>query len=134
MIKQKLTYVDFNGLERTEDFYFHLSLPEAVRLEAKLGNPLDKHAQLLSANKDMNGMIEFLEEVLLNSYGVKTEDGRSFKKSPQLREEFEYSNAYAELFQLLLTTPELARKFGEGVADNGKGKKNQIAPEVKLEK
>lgn len=134
MIKQQLTYVDFNNLERTEDFYFHLSLPEAVRLEAKLGNPLDKHAKLLAANNDTNGMIEFLESVILDSYGVKTEDGRSFKKSPQLREEFEYSNAYAELFQLLIVDPDLAHKFGQGVADNGKGKKNQVEPKVQIEK
>lgn len=45
MIKQKITYVDFNGEERTEDFYFHLSMPEVVRLEAKIGASLDVHSK-----------------------------------------------------------------------------------------
>ena len=130
MFKHTIKYQDFNGVERSEAFYFHLSLPEVTRIEAKIGRPLQEHAQDLVERKDPKELIAFLEDVILTSYGKKTADGRSYQKSPELRSEFEYSQAYAELFEQLLTDPELARKFGEGVADNGKSKKNTVAPTV----
>lgn len=130
MFKQNITYVDFNGVERKEDFYFHLSLPEVTRLEAELGRSMEDHVKDLVSNQDLKTLIDFLEKMILNSYGRKTSDGKSFYKSKELRQEFEYSQAYAELFEMLLTNPELAKKFGEGVADNGRAKKNQTPPSV----
>ena len=130
MFKHPITYTDFNGVERKEDFYFHLSLPEVTRIEARVGKPLDQHAKELAEKQDPKELIEFLEEVVLTSYGRKSSDGRSFMKSKELRSEFEYSQAYAELFEQLLTNPDLARKFGEGIADNGKQRKNTVAPKV----
>lgn len=130
MFKHNITYVDFNGIERTEDFYFHLSLPEVTRLEAKLGMDLGKYTEALVGRKDPKELVEFLEELMLSSYGVKTPDGRSFLKSKESRDAFEYSQAYADLFEQLFTDTELARRFGEQVADNGKNKKNQVAAKV----
>jgi hypothetical protein len=130
MFKHTVNYVDFNGTEREEELYFHLSLPEVTRLEAEIGKPLDQYTKDLVANQDMKNLLDFLEKVLLNSYGRKTSDGRSFHKSKELRSEFEYSQAYAEVFEQLLTNPELAQKFGAAVSDNGKAKKNQVAPTV----
>lgn len=130
MFKKEITYVDFNGTERKEDFYFHLSQPELLRIEAELGKPLEEYTQELAANMDLKKLIDFLETIILNSYGKKTSDGRSFYKSKELRAEFEHSQAYAELFEQLLTNPEQAQKFGEGMVDNGKNKKNTVAPTV----
>lgn len=130
MFKHNITYNDFNGEERNEDFYFHLSLPEVTRLEAEIGKPLDQYAKEVVANKDIKELLGFIEKLVLNSYGVKSTDGKSFRKSAEIREEFEFSQAYAELFEQVLTNPELAKKFGEGVADNGKNKKNQVTPSV----
>lgn len=130
MFKHEIKYVDFNGQERKEDFYFHLSLPEVTRLEVEIGRPIGEHAQELAAQQDMKTLLPFLEKVILSAYGKKTSDGKSFYKSKDIRDEFEYSQAYAEFFEELLTKPELARKFGEGVADNGKAKKNVVKPEV----
>jgi hypothetical protein len=130
MFKQNITYTDFNGVERKEDFHFHLSLPEVTRIEAKVGKSLADHTKELAEGGDVPKLLGFLEEVILNAYGKKTSDGKSFHKSKELREEFENSQAYAELFEQLITSPDLARKFGEGVADNGKPRKNQVSPSV----
>ena len=130
MFKHDITYTDFNGLQRTEPFYFHLSLPETARIEAEIGAPIEEYAKELAGSKDLKKLLDFLEKLILNSYGKKTADGKSFYKSEEIRKEFEYSQAYAELFEQLLTNPELARKFGTGVADNGKARKNQVAPNV----
>jgi hypothetical protein len=130
MFKHTVAYKDFNGTERTDDLYFHLSLPEVTRIEAEIGKPIDEYTKELSTNMDMKNLLDFLEKIILSSYGQKTSDGKSFHKSKSIREEFEYSQAYAEIFEQLLTNPELARKFGEGIVDNGKAKKNQVAPQV----
>lgn len=130
MFTHKITYQDFNGVERTEDFHFHLSLPETTRIEAEIGKGLEEHTKELVANGDLGKLLGFLEDVILNAYGKKTTDGRSFQKSAAIRSEFEHSQAYAEFFEQLLTTPDLARRFGAGVADNGKSKKNSVSPTV----
>lgn len=130
MFKHNVEYVDFNGNERKEELYFHLSSPEVTRLQAELGKTLEDYTKELAENMDMKKLLDFLEKILLNSYGKKTSDGRSFHKSKELRDEFEYSQAYAEVFEQMLLNPELARKFGEAVADNGRAKKNVVAPQV----
>jgi hypothetical protein len=130
MFKHTIEYTDFNGTERKEDFYFHLSSVEVTRLEAELGKPLAEYVKELDADKDLKTLMDFLEKVILNSYGKKTSDGKSFMKSKTIREEFEYSQAYAELFEQLLTNQDLARKFGENVSNNGSTKKNAVAPQV----
>lgn len=130
MFKHTIEYKDFNGTDRKEDFYFHLSSPEVIRIEAEIGKPIKEHTEELVANQNLKALLDFLERVVLNAYGKKTSDGKSFIKNKELREEFEYSQAYAELFEQLLTNAELARKFGEAVADNGKPKKNQVTPTV----
>ena len=130
MFKHEIAYVDFNGTERKEDFYFHLSLPEITRLEAEVGMPMQQYANEVAASQDMKLMIQFLERIVLSSYGKKTGDGKSFHKSKDLRGDFEYSPAYAELFEQLITDQELTKRFAAGIVDNGKAKKNQVAPQV----
>ena len=135
MFKHNIKYVDFNGNERDEDFYFHLSIPEVTRLEAKFGAPIDTYIKTLVDNQQLADMLDFLEDIILTSYGRKTTDGKSFIKNQQLRTEFEYSQAYAELFEEMITKPELVKKFGEGVSETAKHRqnKNKVEPMVKRE-
>ena len=136
MFKKKISYVDFNGTQRTEDFYFHLSVPEVTRLEAKVGGkPLEEYTKELVHNQDMEKMIQFIEDLVISSYGVKSDDGKRFLKGPKIREEFEYSQAYAELFEELLLKPDAARKFAEGIGTqtkNSKKRKTQKTNNLKL--
>lgn len=117
MFKKKITYFDFNGTERKEDFYFHLSVPEVTRLEARLGDKtIETYAFELKANQDSEAMIKFIEDLVLSSFGKKSDDGKSFLKTPEIRRDFEYSQAYAELFEELFTEPDAAQKFATGIA------------------
>ena len=117
MIKKNITYTDFNGQERKEDFYFHMSLVERTRLDAKLnGTPLDTYAKSLAINQNVDEMVKFIEMIILDSYGIKSADGKTFIKSKEIRAEFENSQAYAELFEELLLKPEVAEAFAKGIA------------------
>ncbi len=130
MFKHTVQYTDFNGNERKEELYFHLSLPEVTRLQAEIGKDIDEYIKELTDNRNMSDLLGFLEKVLLNSYGQKTSDGKSFHKSKEIRDAFEYSQAYAEIFEQVVTNPDLARKFGEMVAYDGKKRKNTVEPKV----
>lgn len=124
MIKKTMTYVDFNGETVVEDLYFNLNALEYTRLTARNGGDLDKRIAELVEKDDTEGIIALMEDLLLSSYGVKSEDGRRFVKTKQIREEFEYSQAYADLFVLLLTSPEETKKFGQGIASSAQAQQS----------
>lgn len=130
MFKHTVEYVDFNGNERKEDLYFHLSLPEVTRIQAEIGIDIDQHVKNLVADQNLHQLLGFMEKMMLSAYGQKTSDGKAFHKSQAIREAFEYSQAYAEIFEQMMTNPELAKKFGEQVTEKGTKQKNQIAPQV----
>lgn len=124
MIKKTITFVDFNGKERTEDFYFHLSLPEATRIVAELGakdtEDLTKIIENLAEKQDFKKILDIFDKIILSSYGRKSVDGKSFFKSREERYAFENSNAYAQLFEEIVNDPEKATAFFEGIGTNVK--------------
>ena len=122
MLKKKVTYLDFNDQEVTEEFYFNLTTPEVTRIIAKIGSDIDDYAEKLAKEEDYEGIIDFTETLILTSYGVKSEDGKRFVKSKEARENFEYSAAYAELFEQLMTDPEQSKAFGQGLMRGAKAK------------
>lgn len=130
MYSKTIEYVDFNGNERSDKLYFHLSLPEVTRIEAEIDNSLKDHITSLIANRDKKTLLDFLERIILTSYGERTQDGRTFKKNEQITSDFENSLAYAEFFEQIITEEGMAQSFGEKVADNGQNRKNEVQPEV----
>lgn len=130
MFKHTVTYEDFNGVERKEELLFHLSTPEITRLEAEIKMPLEQYIGKLKDDNKLDSLLAFLEKMILTSYGQKSEDGRSFLKNEKMRTEFEYSNAYAEVFEEVIQNPEFATAFGQSVGETAKSKKNQVDPKV----
>ena len=122
MLKKKVTYLDFNDQEVTEEFYFNLTKVEVTKIIAKIGCDIDVYAEKLAKEEDYEGIIDFTEMLILTSYGVKSEDGKRFVKSKEARENFEYSAAYAELFEQLMSDPEQSKAFGQGLMRGAKAK------------
>lgn len=119
MIKKSIKYVDFNGVEQEEDFYFHLSVPEVTRLQAVVApESLEQHVQRIAKEGKVEEILSMIEKILLTAYGKKTPDGKSFIKTDELTKSFEYSQAYAELFEELLTNPDSLQTFAEGIGMN----------------
>lgn len=115
MLKKTITYTNFNGDLITEDLYFHYNVPEITRLHASVGGDLDIYVKELQEREDLSEMIAFVEMMILDAYGVKSEDGRSFQKTPAIRLDFENSIAYAELFTELMTDTEAIAEFAAGL-------------------
>lgn len=115
MLKKPITYEDFNGEEVTEDFFFHLSKAELIKLEMSQEGGLSDWLAKVVAAEDGKSIIEEFEKIILSAYGKRSEDGRRFIKNEELREEFKSSEAYSVLFVELVTDVEAAAAFVNGV-------------------
>lgn len=120
MIKETVKYTNYNGVEVTEDLYFNLTQPELYKLQASpiVGGDFQKAAEKAVKNNDANKMLEIYEELILCSYGEKSDDGNKFIKvrnGVPLREEFSQSEAYVTLYMSILENPDKAMKFVRGV-------------------
>ena len=123
MLKKTITYVDYNGIERTDDFYFNLTKPEVVKMQSSVKGGYD--VQLKSVAADLNGAVvmEFFEDLISRSYGEKSEDGRRFMKSPEISKAFMETPAYVVLFEEMITDSNAASAFVNAImpSDISKG-------------
>lgn len=124
MIKKTMTYTDYNGEQRTEDFYFNFTKTELMKtklMELELNTPggLTAAIETIAKTKNLPAIIEIFDELILKSYGVKSADGKRFEKSEQLSREFSQTEAYDQLFQEISTNPDALEKFVTGVIPAG---------------
>ncbi len=111
MLKKTITYTDYDGLERTEEFRFNLTKAELMDMELTTVGTFSKLMQKIIDEKDMVRLAKYFKELILKSYGVKSDDGKRFIKSPELSEAFSQTEAYSELYIELLGNSEYAVKF-----------------------
>lgn len=115
MLKKSITYQTWDGVEVTEDFYFHLTKAELVEMELSHKGGLGESLKKIIASEDGAEIIKEFKNILLKSYGQKSDDGRRFIKNQQLRDEFESTEAYSVLFMELVTDADAAAAFVNGV-------------------
>lgn len=118
MIKKTMTYTDYDGNQRTEDFYFNLTKAEVAEMEMSTAGGLDKMINRIIAEQDGKRIIELFKDLVLRSYGKKSDDGRRFIKSQELRDDFAQTEAYSDLFMELATDADAAAKFVNGIVPN----------------
>lgn len=111
MLKKTITYTDYDGLERTEEFRFNLTKAELMDMELTTVGTFSKLMQKIIDEKDMVRLAKYFKELILKSYGVKSDDGKRFIKSQELSEAFSQTEAYSELYMELLSNSEYAVKF-----------------------
>lgn len=116
MLKKTITYTDYDGLERTEEFRFNLTKAELVDMELTTAGTFSETMKRIIAEKDIIRIAKLFKELLLKSYGVKSDDGKRFIKSQELSEAFSQTEAYSDLYIELLSNPEEAAKFFAAVA------------------
>lgn len=118
MLKKTITYQDFNGVERTEDFYFNLNKAEVAEMELSTPGGYAEMLQRIARAQDGRSIIKEFKKLVLDSYGIKSADGRRFIKNDTLREEFEQTNAYPIIFMELATDADKAAEFVNGIMPN----------------
>jgi len=115
MYKKSITYTDFNGVEREEDFYFNLTRTEIAEMQLTNDGGLQEQINKIVKAKDQEKIIKLFQDIILKSYGVKSDDGLHFYKDEKIREDFRHTAAYDELFMELSTNADAASEFVNGI-------------------
>ena len=115
MLKKTITYTDYNGLERKEDFYFNLSKAEIATMEMSTEGGLAEMITKVVEAKDQVAIIKIFKDLVLNSYGEKSADGKRFIKSEELSTAFSQTEAYSIIFMELATDADKAAEFVNGI-------------------
>lgn len=101
MFKIPITYLGFDGKERTKDFYFNLTKAELTKIHLALPGGLDGFIAKLNDDPDPEDVISVFEKLILTSYGKRT-SSNAFIKSKEISQEFAATDAYSELFLMFL--------------------------------
>ncbi len=118
MLKKTITYTDYNGSQRTEDFYFNLSKAESMEMELSTTGGLSETIRRIVAAQDQPAIIKIFKELILKAYGEKSPDGKRFIKSEEISKAFSETEAYSILFMELATDADAAAKFVNGIVPN----------------
>ena len=121
MLKKTVTYTDYNGVERKEDFYFNLTKAEIMEMEMSISGGLTEMINRIVAAQDAPAIVKIFKELVLKAYGVKSPDGKRFIKSEELATEFAQTEAYSQLFMELATDADAASAFVNGIVPNVEG-------------
>lgn len=105
MLKKTITYIDYNGLERTEDFYFNLSRAELVMMETSVAGGMMQRLEKIAKTQDAVAVMEVFRDIIHRAYGEKSDDGKRFVKSDELSTAFEQTEAYSELIMEMINDP-----------------------------
>ena len=111
MLKKTIKFVDYDGNEREENFYFNLTESEIIEMEFSTTGGLTQMIEKIIETKDSSRIMSIFKEILLKAYGEKSADGRRFIKSKELSEEFSQTPAYNQLFMELATDAKKASDF-----------------------
>lgn len=122
MYTKKMTYTDFNGVERTETFCFNLTKAEIAEMELTTDGGLQDRLQGIIDSKNQAEIVRQFKKIILLAYGEKSADGRFFEKSEEISKRFASTQAYSDLFMELSTNTDEATTFV-----------NQIIPKDLLE-
>lgn len=116
MLKKTITYTDYDGVKRTENFYFNLNKAELMDME--LSTPdggLRNRLRAIMDKRDIPGIIRTIKDFIIAGFGEKSADGRKFVKSKALSEAFMQTEAYAELYMELISDANATAAFINGM-------------------
>lgn len=115
MLKKTIKYTDYNGVERTEDFWFNLSKAEIMEMELSTTGGLAELIQKIVKEQDAPAIVKIFKDLVLKAYGEKSPDGKRFVKSDEIALAFSQTEAYSNLFMELATDADAAAKFVNGI-------------------
>lgn len=115
MYKKTVTYEDYKGNTRTEDFYFNLNKAELVELELSTKGGLTVTMDRIIAAQDNPTLFKIFKDLVSKSYGVLSDDGRKFIKNQEVLDDFMQTEAYSIIFSELATNAEAAAEFFNNV-------------------
>lgn len=115
MLVKTIEYIDYNGNPQKDPCYFNLNKAEIASMQVRMNGKFIDYLKDLVAGNQVEELFEHFRNIVLDSYGEKSEDGKRFIKTPEMRKEFEQSIAYSELIAELLQDTKKVRAFTRGI-------------------
>ena len=115
MLTQTITYTDYDGVERTEEFRFNLTRAEITEMEYTYPGGLAEEMERVLKSNDQNKLFILFKDIIAKSYGEKSQDGRRFMKSPEISQAFFETPAYDQLYMKITTDAHFAAEFVKGI-------------------
>ena len=129
MYKKEIKYTDYNDVDQVEVAYFHFNKAELMEMNVKYEGGMQAYIDRIIKTQNVKELMSLFKELVLDAYGVKSDDGKHFYKTEELRHKFECTNAYSEFFMLLATNSDEASKFINGIMP-----KDLVAEAAKMNK
>jgi len=126
MLRKTIKYTDYNGNEREEDYLFNLSKAECMEMELSTNGGMEQMIKQIIAEKDNEKIVNLFKKIILKAYGIKSPDGKYFRKSPEISADFASTEAYSVLFMELSTDADAASKFINAVLPNTEDMANAL--------
>ena len=115
MLKKTITYTNYDGVEKTKDFYFNLKTSELIDLNYSSPKGFIDYTQKIIDSKDDGALWKAFRDIVLMAYGEKSEDGERFMKSPEISKAFEETEAFSVLVTELIQVENAASDFVNGI-------------------
>ena len=130
MLKENVKYLDFDGVEQTETLYFNINRMELIAMQSRYGKEdMAKYIERIVAEQDFAKIYDLLNDIILTAYGKKSEDGKRFLKSEEIKEEFRTSLVYEALVESFFDDEGATLgKFVQGITSTIRGLESAAAP------
>lgn len=118
MIKKTITFEDFEGNEKTKDFYFHMNQVEFSKLNGEVPGGLEKRMQTIIQDQDEDALLRMIDLLVSRSYGKFDEEDeftKIDKNGRPLYEKFVNTDAYDKLIIELIQSEKNIVSFLTGV-------------------
>lgn len=111
MFERTFNYEGFDGKQYTDTWGFYLS--KADLLEIQLGSfvGLDQLIKRLIDTQNGKEIMAIIKEIIMKAVGKPSQDGRRFIRNQEIRDEFEQTDAYSQLFEELVMDGDKALAF-----------------------
>ena len=120
MLKQTVSYFDFDDNPSQETLYFNLTKTELAD-NIHLRDELEEMQQVFTADKkelstgEISQLIDLVKTIMRLSYGIRSADGKRFIKSEEQWTEFTQTAAYDAFLYSLFEDPNKAVLFMTGI-------------------
>ena len=119
MLKKTVTYTDYLGNVRTEDFYFNLSKTELSDMQMSVDGGLNVQLEKMMNAANNKEIYNTFVEVVLKAYGELSPDGRFHIKEDdeghKLYKRFKQSPAYDALMDEICQNETTIAEFCKGI-------------------
>lgn len=115
MLKKEITYKNYHGVETKKVCYFNINRLELIDWPELMNGKLIEDLAKIEDTKDVLAFSKIIRELILKSYGRKSEDGDFFEKSEEISKAFSQSAAYEALLNDMLTKEGEVIDFLKGI-------------------